>query len=95
MPSPKELKRQHARAKNVRREQFKRARNASVRSTVRRLVRRARTAIDEGDAAAGEAVRAAQSALDSAARRGIIPRNAAARRLGRLVKRQRAAEEAA
>ena len=79
----------------MRREQFKRARNASVRSTVRRLVRRAQTAIDAGDAAAGEAVRAAQSALDSAARRGIIPRNAAARRLERLVKRQRATEEAA
>ncbi len=95
MPSPKELKRQHARAKNVRREEFKRARNASVRTAVRRLVRRARMAIDEGDATASEAVRVAQSALDSAARRGIIPRNAAARRLGRLVKRQSGAEEAA
>ncbi len=95
MPAPKELKRQRARAKGVRREQFRRTRNASVRSAVRRLVRRARTAIDEGDAAAGEAVRAAQAALDSAARRGIVPQNAAARRLGRLVKRQRAVEDAA
>ena len=95
MPSPKELKRQHARGKTVRREQFKRERNVRVRSAVRRLVRHARMAIDDGDAAAGEAVRAAQAALDRAARRGIIPRNTAARQLGRLAKRNRAAEDAA
>ena len=95
MPSPKELKRQHARRKTVRREQFKRERNVRVRSAVRRLVRRARMAIDDGDAAASEAVRAAQAALDRAARRGIIPRNTAARQLGRLAKRNRAAADAA
>lgn len=95
MPSPKELKRQHRRLKSVRRQEFKRARNVHARSAVRRLVKRAQVAADEGDATATDSVQAAQSALDSAARRGIISPNTAARRLSRLVKRQRAAEEKA
>lgn len=78
----------------MRREQFRRERNVRVRSAVRRLVKHARTAIDDGDASAADAVRAAQTALDNAARRGIIPRNNAARRLARLAKRQRAVAEA-
>ena len=95
MPSPKEVTRQHRRAKEVRRQRFLRARNVSTRSTVRTFVRRAREAIESGDAdAAREAVRDAQRRLDSAARKGVIHRRKAARSLSRLVRRLRAVEAA-
>ena len=95
MPSPKELVRQHRRAKVVRRQRFLRARNVSARSSVRTFVKRARDAIESGDAdAAQAAVRDAQRRLDSAARKGIIHRRKAARSLSRLVRQLRAAEAA-
>ncbi len=53
-------------------------------------MRQAREAIASGEGAE-EAIRAAQSKLDAAARKGIIQKNNAARRLSRLVARQRAA----
>lgn len=56
------------------------------RSMARTAVRSARTAIAAGDAGAGDSLKAAQSALDRAAKRGSIHRNAAARRKGRIAK---------
>lgn len=95
MPSPKELVRQHRRAKEVRRQRFLRARNVSTRSEVRTFVKRAREAIESGDAnAAQAAIREAQRHLDSAARKGIIHRRKAARSMSRLVRQMRAAQAA-
>jgi small subunit ribosomal protein S20 len=95
VPSPKELVRQHRRAKDVRRQRFLRARNVSARSAVRTFVKRAREAIESGDSDSAEtAIREAQSRLDSAARKGIIHRRTAARSLARLVRQLRAADAA-
>ena len=90
MPSPKEFKRQAKRRKQVRHQRTARARNVSARSVIRTSVRRAREAIASGEGGE-EAIRAVQSKLDAAARKGIIQKNNAARRLQRLVARLRAA----
>ena len=64
----------------------KRLRNRMVRSATRGVVKKAEVAISAGDPeAAREAVRAALSGLDRAAKKGVIHANAAARRKGRLV----------
>jgi len=52
---------------------------------------KARAAIEAG--APDAAVRAAQAALDGAARKGILHKRAAARRLSRLVRRQQLAKK--
>ena len=73
-----------------------RLRNRGVRAAVRTAVKRALAAIESGDPEAAQtAVLAAQSKLDAAARKGIIHKNNAARRLSRLVKRRREASAAA
>ncbi len=59
-------------------------RNKPVRTRAAHTVRAARAAIMSNDPGAGMLVRAAQSALDRAARRNVIHPNAAARRKGRL-----------
>lgn len=59
-------------------------RNRPYRTRAARAVRDAREAIDDGSSEAPGLVREAQSALDQAARRNIIHRNAAARRKSRL-----------
>jgi small subunit ribosomal protein S20 len=70
----------------------KRLRNRMVRSATRGAVKKAETAIAAGDPeAAREAVRAALSNLDRAAKKGVIHANAAARRKGRLVLKYNAA----
>jgi small subunit ribosomal protein S20 len=56
-------------------------RNQAVRSRVKTLVKQAREGRPEQDA-----VRAAISALDAAARKGVIHPNAAARKKSRLVR---------
>lgn len=56
------------------------------RSAARTAVRTARAEIAKGGAAAGEALKAAQSTLDRAAKRGSIHKNAASRRKGRIAK---------
>ena len=72
--------------KRVRQNARAAARNRPFRTRAVRAVRDARLAIEDGAAEATELVREAQSALDSAARRNIIHRNAAARRKSRLVR---------
>lgn len=63
------------------------ARNRSARSEVRTYVKKATAAVAELVETSAEVVRAAVSKLDSAARKGIIHRNAAARRKSRLMAR--------
>ena len=70
-------------------EQERRARNASVKSTVRTYVTKARNAIASDTEApeTEEAIRAAISNLDIAVRKGVLHRNNAARRKSRLMAR--------
>lgn len=71
------------------------ARNKPVRSEVKTLIKKARTDISAGDFAAAQAdVRTAASALDKAANKGVIHKNAAARRKSRLMKRLAKAQAA-
>jgi len=76
--------------KRMRQEKKRRLRNRMVKSTVRTQITKARLAIESGDDAQ-EAVRAAVSELDRAAKKGVIHRNNAARRKSRLMKQLNAA----
>jgi small subunit ribosomal protein S20 len=67
-------------------------RNVAVKSATRTYVKKARTAISANSADSHAAVVAAISALDRAARKGVIHRNNAARRKSRLMKRLNAAQ---
>jgi small subunit ribosomal protein S20 len=58
------------------------ARNQAIRSRVKTLLKDARTAEQPG----GDTLRAAISALDAAARKGIVHPNAAARKKSRLMR---------
>jgi small subunit ribosomal protein S20 len=85
-------------AKAARQAERRRRRNQPIRTAAKTYVRKARTAIADGatdDALA--AVVKAQSYLDSAATKGVIHKNNAARRKSRLMKRLNAmqAEQAA
>jgi len=71
--------------KRMRQEHKRRLHNRSVKSLVKTQITKARQAIalDENSE---EAVRAAVSELDRAAKKGVIHRNNAARRKSRLMK---------
>ncbi|MGC8668694.1 MAG: 30S ribosomal protein S20 [Chthonomonadales bacterium] len=63
-------------------------RNVSAKSAMKTFIKKARTAVEAGDpAAASAAVAQAVSVIDKTAERGIIHKNAAARRKSRLMKR--------
>jgi small subunit ribosomal protein S20 len=73
--------------KRIRQNEKRRVRNAAVRSTVRTGVKSARAAIESGSAAdAGVIVARTIRTLDKAVTKGVIHRNAAARRKSRLVR---------
>jgi small subunit ribosomal protein S20 len=72
--------------KRMRQERKRRLRNRMVKSIVKTEITKARQAIDTGSESAEEAVRAAVSELDRAAKKGVIHRNNAARRKSRLMK---------
>lgn len=66
----------------------RRLRNRVVRGSSRAVVKKARLALDAGDAELSQAtVLDAISALDKAAGKGVIHKNNAARRKSRLMKR--------
>jgi small subunit ribosomal protein S20 len=75
-----------AAAKRMRQEQKRRLHNRSIKSLVKTQITKARQAINDEDANAEAAVRAAVSDLDRAAKKGVIHRNNAARRKSRLMK---------
>jgi small subunit ribosomal protein S20 len=65
----------------------KRLRNRVFRGSTRRFIAKARTAIVSGESDSAEIkVKDAISALDKAAQKGVIHKNNAARRKGRLMK---------
>jgi small subunit ribosomal protein S20 len=72
--------------KRMRQERKRRLHNRMVKSIVKTQITKARQAIDVGEENAEEAVRAAVSELDRAAKKGVIHRNNAARRKSRLMK---------
>lgn len=72
------------------------ARNKPIRSQVKTLVKEAREDLATGNLEdAKNNVRVAASALDKAAAKGAIHKNAAARKKSRLMKKLAAAEKAA
>jgi small subunit ribosomal protein S20 len=74
----------------------RRLRNRIFTSRARTIIRKARTAIEEGEAAtAREVTMAAISVLDKAAEKGVLHRNNASRRKGRLMKQLAALEKSA
>ncbi|MGE5574230.1 MAG: 30S ribosomal protein S20 [Bacteroidota bacterium] len=74
--------------KRVRVARVRTLRNASTRSSVKTAVKKYDAQIGKGDASAAEAaLRKAMSAIDKAAKKGVIHRNQAARRKSRLAKK--------
>ena len=72
-----------------------RSRNRVYRGSARTYVRKARLAIESGDVdAARAATIQAASALDKAAQKGVLHKNNASRRKGRLMKQLAALESA-
>lgn len=80
--------------KRNRQNEKRRLHNRHYRGGARTFVRKARLAIESGDVdAAREATMNAVSALDKAAEKGIIHKNNASRRKGRLMKQLAALEK--
>lgn len=70
--------------KDLRRSAKRRVQNQSTRTALKTFLKKVKTAADSQ--AAGEALKIAVSALDKAAERGIIHKNAASRRKSRAAK---------
>ena len=81
--------------KRNRQNERRRLRNKAVRSEMRTRSKRALTAIDVADEATPELVQAAVRRIDKAAAQGVIHKNQAANRKSRLMRRARAAGDAA
>ena len=77
--------------KRVKTSEARNAQNTTVKSATRTAVKKAEAAITLNDAtAAKEAVVTASSKLDKAAAKGLIHKNAAARKKSRLMKKSNA-----
>jgi len=77
--------------KRVRQNETRRLHNRTIRSTVRTHIRKVVEAIEAKDVETAKAsFRLMESRLDKAARKGVIHRNAAARKKARLARRLRA-----
>jgi small subunit ribosomal protein S20 len=73
--------------KRNRQNESRRLRNRNMRGAARTAVSQARTALEANEPETKEAVLKAISALDKAAEQGVIHKNNAARRKGRLMKK--------
>jgi small subunit ribosomal protein S20 len=74
--------------KDVKKSRANRLRNISTRSAIKTYVKKAKAALDAGQTAeAPAAVRTAVSVIDKAVERGIIHKNAGARRKSRLMRK--------
>ena len=74
--------------KRIKTNEIARQRNVAVKSALKTLVRRFRTAADAGDKeAAVTALQVASKALDKAASKGVIHKNQAANRKSAIAKR--------
>ena len=80
--------------KRIRQNEKRRVRNRVFRGSARTYVKKARLAIEAGNVDdAREATRLAVKALDKAAEKGVLHRNNASRRKGRLMKQFAALEK--
>ncbi|MBT6819127.1 MAG: 30S ribosomal protein S20 [Candidatus Magasanikbacteria bacterium] len=61
--------------------------NLAVKNTYKKAVKVARKAVDTDEKDLGETLRLAQKKLDKAAKKGVIKKNTAARKLSRLMKK--------
>jgi small subunit ribosomal protein S20 len=85
----------HASAEKRNRQRITRtARNRSVKSSLRTELKKAHAAIDTKAGNAADVVREAQSELDIAAKKGVIPTKRASRLAGRLAAAQHKASKA-
>jgi small subunit ribosomal protein S20 len=80
--------------KHIKTSERRHQRNQAVKSATRTYVKKARIAIDQNPAEAQAQIQAAVSALDLAAKKGVIHPNNAARRKSRLMKRHNASTTA-
>jgi small subunit ribosomal protein S20 len=77
----------HPSAEKRNRQRVKRTdRNRAVKSEVRTVIKKARTAIETAPKDAKEAVKAAASAIDIAKAKGVVHKKAAARKKSRLAR---------
>ncbi|MFC1896448.1 30S ribosomal protein S20 [Thermodesulfobacteriota bacterium] len=66
---------------------FREMRNRSVKTRVKNVIKKVRTAVDENSPdSARQALILAQSVIDAAASRGVIHKNTASRRISRLAR---------
>ncbi|PLR93802.1 30S ribosomal protein S20 [Bacillus sp. T33-2] len=73
--------------KRVKTSEASKAHNATIKSSMRTAVKKAEAGITNNDAQAKEAFAEAASKLDKAAAKGLIHKNAAARKKSRLMKK--------
>jgi small subunit ribosomal protein S20 len=73
--------------KRVKVSESNRAQNITVKSSMRTAVKKAEAAIVNNDSEANAALSAAASKLDKAAAKGLIHKNAAARKKSRMMKK--------
>lgn len=79
--------------KRNRQSQKRRARNVDVRTGVKSAVKKVRDSIAKGDGAAARAsLKEAVRSLGKASSKGVLHKNTAARRIGRLMKAAAAAK---
>ncbi len=81
MPNIKSVK------KDVKKSRENRLRNLAVKSSIKTYTKSAKTAILAGNENVASVVSTAVSVIDKAAEKGIIHKNAAARRKSRLMKK--------
>lgn len=81
--------------KDLKRSEKRRIRNQATRSALKTYVKKAKTAATGEEAVSAAAVTTAVKAFDKAVQRGIIHKNAAARRKSRMMKAINAAKAAA
>lgn len=71
--------------KRNRQAQKRRARNVQVRTGVKSAVKKVREALEKGDGAAAKAaLKNAERSIGKASSKGVVHRNAASRKIGRL-----------
>jgi small subunit ribosomal protein S20 len=71
--------------KRNRQAQKQRARNVQVRTGVKGAVKKVREALEKGDTAGAKvALKAAEKAIGKASSKGVVHKNAASRKIGRL-----------
>jgi small subunit ribosomal protein S20 len=86
VPKPN-TKRGQSAVRSLRQSRIRALRNQSVKSAIKTFVKKTRVAITNGEEQAATFLQQTSSLVDKAAKRGIIHKNAAARRKSRLAKR--------